>query len=184
MKLSKLLSLFVIVVCLSAAAFAQSASDPASKEDVEGFMKAMRVDEQMRSITTMMRDQTKQMLEVQIRKTKPTLSLDELDAEVAKGMQPVEKVLNSTFLKEIIDDMVPLYQHHFTHDEIVQLTAFYSTPVGQKVLNEMPALMKEYMQTEQPRLEKMMDELLADAKAASLEAQDKAAREEADKTKK
>jgi len=39
--------------------------------------------------------------------------------------------------------IVDVYDRHFSVDELRQLIAFYQTPVGQKVLSSMPAIMQE-----------------------------------------
>lgn len=44
---------------------------------------------------------------------------------------------------EMIDLMVPVYQKHFTHDEIRQLLEFYSTPLGRKIIAVLPAVTQE-----------------------------------------
>ena len=46
---------------------------------------------------------------------------------------------------EMTDRIVPVYSRHFTLDEIEQLIAFNKTPLGQKVIATMPAVMKESM---------------------------------------
>lgn len=39
--------------------------------------------------------------------------------------------------------MIPVYSKHFTIGELRELLAFYSTPLGQKLIREMPAVMQE-----------------------------------------
>jgi hypothetical protein len=51
---------------------------------------------------------------------------------------------------EIVDAMIPAYQNHFTHGDIQAMNAFYSSPVGQKVLEQLPAVMQEGMQAAMP----------------------------------
>lgn len=51
--------------------------------------------------------------------------------------------LDASAMKELIERTVPIYQKHFTRGEMNQLLAFYHSPVGQKVVHEMPAIMKE-----------------------------------------
>jgi len=46
---------------------------------------------------------------------------------------------------ELVDIIVPVYSKHFTLDELEQLVQFYKTPVGRRVIDEMPAVMKESM---------------------------------------
>jgi hypothetical protein len=42
--------------------------------------------------------------------------------------------------------MVPVYQKHFTAEDIDGLLKFYRSPLGQKVITEMPSTMAEGMQ--------------------------------------
>ena len=42
--------------------------------------------------------------------------------------------------------MVPVYQKHFTAEDIDGLLKFYRSPLGQKVITQMPATMAEGMQ--------------------------------------
>ena len=46
---------------------------------------------------------------------------------------------------ELVDMTVPIYARHFTHEEIKELVAFYKTPLGQKVIATLPAVMQESM---------------------------------------
>lgn len=44
---------------------------------------------------------------------------------------------------ELEEMMVPVYERHFSSDEIRQLLTFYQTSLGQKVLVTLPAVMQE-----------------------------------------
>jgi hypothetical protein len=59
---------------------------------------------------------------------------------------------------EIIDAMIPAYQNHFTRGDIQAMNAFYSSPVGQKVLEQLPAVMQEGMQAAMPIMSKYLTE--------------------------
>lgn len=48
-------------------------------------------------------------------------------------------------IEDLMEMVIPIYSSHFTLDEINQLIAFYSTPLGKKVLGEMPGVMQECM---------------------------------------
>ena len=43
----------------------------------------------------------------------------------------------------VTDAMVPIYSHHFSLEEIQGITKFYESPVGQRLVKEMPALLQE-----------------------------------------
>ena len=47
---------------------------------------------------------------------------------------------------QLIGRMVPVYQKHFTAEDIDGLLKFYKSPLGQKVITQMPATMAEGMQ--------------------------------------
>ncbi len=55
--------------------------------------------------------------------------------------------------------MVPAYQKHFTKGDMDALIAFYSTPTGQKVLRELPAVTAEGMQAMMPIMRKSVDKM-------------------------
>ena len=44
---------------------------------------------------------------------------------------------------EMIEATASVYARHFTADEMRQLTAFYRQPVGQKLLEKLPAVTQE-----------------------------------------
>jgi uncharacterized protein len=57
---------------------------------------------------------------------------------------------------EMMQAMVPVYQKHLTKGDIDALVAFYSSPTGQKMLKEMPAIMGEAMENMMPIMQKYM----------------------------
>jgi uncharacterized protein len=48
--------------------------------------------------------------------------------------------------EELVRRIIPVYDKHFTQDEIRQLIAFYQTPIGAKFVAELPSLTQESMQ--------------------------------------
>jgi uncharacterized protein len=59
---------------------------------------------------------------------------------------------------EMEEAMIPTYQKHFTHGDIEAMNAFYSSPVGQKVLRELPGVMQEGMQAMRPIMNKYIED--------------------------
>lgn len=55
------------------------------------------------------------------------------------------RVMAKVDANELTDMVVPIYAEYFTHEEIKQLLAFYDTPLGQKVIATLPAIMQESM---------------------------------------
>jgi hypothetical protein len=75
----------------------------------------------------------------------------------------INKLLDG-MMKEIPFDqmmqaMVPAYQKHFTKGDMDALIAFYSTPTGQKVLQELPAVTAEGMQAMMPIMRKSVEKM-------------------------
>jgi uncharacterized protein len=54
---------------------------------------------------------------------------------------------NST--DQLISRMIPAYQKHFSAEDIDELVKFYRSPLGQKVISQMPATMSEAMEAGQ-----------------------------------
>jgi len=50
---------------------------------------------------------------------------------------------------ELLERFVPVYDRHFTLDEVNQLIAFYQSPVGKKLATDMPQIMIEVTQIEE-----------------------------------
>ena len=48
-------------------------------------------------------------------------------------------------IEYIINALVPVYDRHFTHDEIVSLIAFYESPTGRRLVEVTPAINLESM---------------------------------------
>jgi len=46
-------------------------------------------------------------------------------------------------LPQLIDSLVPIYAARFSSAELVQLKAFYATPLGKRLVAEMPAIQQE-----------------------------------------
>lgn len=49
-------------------------------------------------------------------------------------------------VEDIVNLATPVYDKHFTHQEIKDMIALYKTPLGQKMLEKTPLVMQESMQ--------------------------------------
>jgi uncharacterized protein len=73
-----------------------------------------------------------------LRKSRPDIpqgTLDQLPAEVGAVFEE-----NAGLLKEMF---VPLYHKYFTGAEVKEMIRFYATPLGQKTIRIMPALLQD-----------------------------------------
>ncbi len=73
----------------------------------------------------------------------------------------VDDVFRGLSLDDLIQDLVPVYQRHLTRSDVRALIAFYSSPPGQKILREQPAMIKESMQVAGAAQQRRMEVLLA-----------------------
>jgi len=97
-----------------------------------------------------------QPTEQQVRKLMDTIglgrSLRQMNSQIETSMKQSLPCVASNFWQDFVDQngsrefigrLVPVYQKHFTGDEVEGMVKFYSSPLGQKVLTEMPAAMAE-----------------------------------------
>lgn len=150
--------LLIAITCffLSAPGIAQSADAPASRDDVILLLQTMHSHELLQKMLAAQSSAMRQMLHDQVVREKGTVPPDfeehfaKITDEMMKGM-PVD---------DIAQAMIPAYQKHFNHGDIEAMNAFYASPVGQKVLEELPAVTQEGMQAAMP----IMNKYLADWK--------------------
>jgi len=63
---------------------------------------------------------------------------------IAEAPESSRETLTKLFnISELTAALVPIYDRHFTQDEIVALIAFYESPAGVKMLEVAPELIKE-----------------------------------------
>lgn len=149
---------FVIFLILCAAfatsALAQqdTANTPATREDIERYLAAVNSRDMLNQMMAAMEKPMHQMVHEQYLKDKDKLPAD-FEERTNKTMDDMFK--NFPW-DEVMQSMVPVYQKHFTKGDVDALVVFYSSPTGQKVLREMPAIMGEAMQSMMPIMQKYM----------------------------
>jgi uncharacterized protein len=142
----------IILACFacSLSAFAQSADEPATKDDVILLLRTMRSHDMMERTMQAVIKPMEQLMHEQFAKDK-----DKLPPDVESRMNKMqEEMFKSMPFDEMTQAMIPAYQKHFTHGDIEALSAFYSSPVGQKFLQESPEVTSEAMQAMVPIITK------------------------------
>ncbi|TCG08834.1 hypothetical protein BZM27_09290 [Paraburkholderia steynii] len=61
----------------------------------------------------------------------------------------------------LLDQIVPVYDKYYTHQEIRELLAFYQSPIGKKVILAMPSMLNESMMAGQRWAEALGPEIRA-----------------------
>jgi uncharacterized protein len=146
----------IAALCLtvSSACLAQTAdTDPATKDDVILYLQTMHTNDTMHRIMEVMSASVQQSMQDELAKQKnlpadSSARMNKMMGELIKNM-PVD---------EMEEAMIPTYQKHFTHGDIEAMNAFYSSPVGQKVLHELPQVMQEGMQAMRPAMTKYIED--------------------------
>jgi hypothetical protein len=148
-------SAFLLITCLllSSASFAQQnpADAPASKEDVEKYLAIMHTRDMMKTMMDSMSKQMHQIFAEQMKKDPGMTPQAE-----ARANKMMDDIIKGMPIDDLLDAMIPVYQKHFTKGNIDDLLAFYSTPTGQKVIKELPAITTEAMQAATPIYKTMM----------------------------
>ena len=148
--------LLAVSLCAGAQTTVSIAPDAASKEDVRKLFDVMASRDQMRQIMQQVFAQMQNMNREQLKKRHP----DVTDADLARLDRQSEDLLKNFPLDEMLSDMIPVYQRHFTKPDIDALITFYSSATGQKFLHEMPAVTSETMRAVYPRIQAEVDAAL------------------------
>jgi hypothetical protein len=143
-----------LVFCLTGVA-QQNDDAPATKEDIQRYLDVMHSHEMMQQMADTMSQQMRQMLHQQFLKDKDKLPPDFEDR--------MNKLMDDMFRDMPWDEMmqatIPAYQKHLTRGDVNQLVAFYSSPTGQKLLRELPAMMADAMQAMMPIMQDYMEKV-------------------------
>jgi hypothetical protein len=142
---------------------------PATGDDVEKLFDVMRVHEQVRAVMESVAKQQRTMMHDMIIKKYP----DSSEEDLRGADSSMSDFMKSFPMDAMLDDMIPVYQKHLSRTDVAAMTAFYSSPSGQKLLREMPAMTAESMQAMAPRLQTMMDDLMKRVERKAQEQHDK-----------
>jgi len=179
-----LLSLSIVAALTGASSFALAQSAPvasatsAQSAAVKELLDAMdfrtmmiaSFTEMEKALPQMMRDQMAAVMDAD-----PTVGAEEKKAALAKVEQVLpgaSQAISSLFkdpalIDEMMAEIAPLYFKNYTVAELHELTAFYRTPLGRKVVALSPRLSTESMAAGQrivaPRLNGVMQEVMQSA---------------------
>jgi uncharacterized protein len=129
--------------------------DTPSKEQVLRFLDLMEIKARMVQMMDGMKGGMKTGAEEALKQQLPNPTPEQL-AQVDALADTIFKDLP---INEMIAAMIPIYQRHLTKTELDSVVAFYSSPAGQKLLKEQPAMMAEGMKAGQAIMMKRIPEL-------------------------
>jgi hypothetical protein len=165
MKFKSLLCICFIAssMCAGAQTTVAIAPDAASKEDVKKLFDVMASREQISQMMQQLFAQMRSLSREQVKKRHP----DVTEEDLARMDRESADLIKNFPLDEMLSDMIPVYQRHFTKSEIEALIAFYASPAGQKFLHEMPAVTAETMRAVYPRIQSEVEAVLKRAEEKS-----------------
>jgi hypothetical protein len=134
------------VICLAAlstGAWGQTApvATP-SPEQVRRLLEVMKARPQMELVLKGVREQLKNSFAENFKKQNPYVTPEML----ADFNDFFDSVFSQLKVDDFVNGVIPVYQKHLTAQEVDGMIQFYSSPLGQSVLEKMPALMNESMQ--------------------------------------
>jgi hypothetical protein len=146
------------LLMLSLAAWAQQVANesPASREQILKLFEVMHIRQQMRTMMAGVLKQQASLVRESIKQRYPQVTaedltqMDEFMLESMKGI-PVDGML---------DDMIPVYQKHLSQPDVEAMIRFYSSPTGQKLMQEMPAMTSEGIEAAYPRMQRQMEKIM------------------------
>ena len=128
----------------------------ASKQDIQQLFEVMQIHQQMRQVMDAMMKQQSAMIHETLKNRYPQTSAE----RIARADQLISETMKDMPMDAILDDMIPIYQRHFSKTDIDAMSTFYASPTGQKMMKEMPALTTEAMQASYARMQKQMDAMM------------------------
>ena len=114
-------------------------SQPPTKEDVLKFMELMHLKQTLVQLYDGMAKQSMAAAEDAFKRKVP----DATEQQITAVDNFAEGLFKDLPVEELLDAMVPIYQKHLTKADLDAVLAFYSSPAGQKLLGEQPAMMQE-----------------------------------------
>lgn len=151
--------LFVACVAVGQQPPASTPDTPAAKEDIQKLFEVMQIHQQMHQVMDVMMKQQTAMIDETLRKRYPQTSAE----KIGRAKRMIEETMKDMPMDAMLDDMIPIYQRHFSKTDIDAMSTFYASPTGQKMMREMPALTSESMQASYVRLQKQMDAITKQA---------------------
>lgn len=121
-------------------------ADAPSREEVLKLFEMLEIRKTMDAVFKAAKQQSREIAEQMIQEKIPETTPEQrkqfeqvLDEVFADAMGP-------KLMDEMLEETVPVYQRHLTKSDLQAMMAFYSSPVGQKLLREQPAMVQESMQ--------------------------------------
>jgi hypothetical protein len=144
------------------------ADQQATKEQLAKLFEAMRLREQLASVTKMMPTIMQQAMEEQLKQF--AKDHPEMGGMTDDQKQAADKIIGNYMDKvtgvystdDMMADMAGVYQKYLTRTDVDGIIAFYQSPAGQHMLEEMPLVMKDSMNLSMQRMQDRIKPMIED----------------------
>lgn len=128
--------------------------------DLKVLFELMKTESMIDAQISNMIPMLKQQASEQIQGSDAQMKFDEYLSFMLKEVKELSNKL-------INEEMIDIYDKHFTHEEIIDLIKFYESPIGKKILEKTPeitadlmnSMMTKFMPEFQEKLYKKLEEL-------------------------
>ncbi|HEX4603574.1 MAG TPA: DUF2059 domain-containing protein [Candidatus Angelobacter sp.] len=124
----------------------RAAAAPPTREQVLKLFDLLQITKTMDAVVNATKQQSMEIAEQMVHDKMP-----EANAEQKKKFREMmddvmRESLGPAAIQEMLEATVPVYQRHMTKADLDAMMVFYSSPVGQKILHEQPAMVEESME--------------------------------------
>jgi len=152
-SLKTLLPIFLCVCVMAQVTTSVPDANPATKEQIQKLFDVMQIREQSHRMMDSVEKQMQAMSTQTIKTRYPQITA----AELARANRITAESLKEVPMDAILDDMIPIYQKHLNQADVDAMIAFYSSPTGKKLMQQLPQITQEAMQASYQRMQKQID---------------------------
>ena len=124
----------------------KAAAAPPSREDVLKLFDLLQITKTMDAVIKATKQQSMELAEQMLREKMPDIT----PAQKKQFEEIIDDVMRTSLgpaaIQEMLEATIPVYQKHLTKADLDAMIAFYSSPAGQKILQEQPAMVQESME--------------------------------------
>src|SRR5271169_2316225 len=91
---------------------------PAAKEDIQHLFEVMQIHQQMRQVMDAMMKQQRTLMHDTLNRRYPQTSAE----KIARADRLIEETMKGMPMDAMLDDMIPIYQRHFSKTDIDAMT--------------------------------------------------------------
>ncbi len=121
-------------------------ADAPTRQEVLKLFEMLEIGKTMELAIQGAKQQSNEMAEELIQEKAPTATPEQKEQIRKMVSEEIAQALGPPAIREMMEATVPVYQRHLSKSDLQAMVAFYSSPVGQKLLRVQPVMMQESMQ--------------------------------------